>query len=866
MEALSALGIAPENPTFPAVVRCPTCSQNTLYLFDDVLTEAVWLSCQSCGTHGDIITFAANLWNISVPDALTKFSHLSLVSPEVVDTVTPEYVKILARQQAARDFYADARAGLWGHGDDLVARRLRKLHVCTEIGDSIDFVGVTTHEKVMEICTAVGRAKQPRVRKDGAIVVFPFYDLPKRLTGFLLLQYTDEGAAQYSFIPIDHDKTKRPEAGYLMLEGAIMAPLGPCKNTQIIADDLLWAVEAQCRQLMAGSPMLPVMAAYSGPEAESYGVSWRSYNKADRIFVGPIATPSLISRACNAGGYISVTHLGRMPGGAAQREPNIKRISSARKNAQTWQNALYSILYNANDIAAQSFIRQLTIPPEKLALFFKKTPHNLPQASIDQALIAIKQPAGPPTKMAAKKNWTVVEHDRCWWTKSGGPICNIQPVILRIYYSDDGDRTYVGKIFFRNEVYDFTAPANKLEKAGLLAYAAAELVAHKRVVVFDQTWNHKSHLLAQQLHPPEIIRVSRHYGWDESANVFRFDKYELTPTGEVQLLPEWPNNKREISFPEITPIAPVTIHELLGPAHENSFTWAVFSVIAAHLLAPVFQKQPAATAVCSADFDAAALIAKALSCPIEQTTAGQYSRVSNILRAAADRHSWPVAAFHIFNENYFCSAVPRCHTLPVIIKMSDIGASAACGYGWNVLRGGEKQFKNVGVLNYVLPAYIQHVLASRGRAFLNPDNFALAVLEHVHQWLETLYGKTFNLPHAKTKFIPPAAAHSALCRSVARAVAKEQIAVLPKQRSRKQAQNYILREQDAWWLSRGAINGYFFRECRLTPNWFTVVDLLQQNSLYLGEKSIHNVPGILLPVAWTDKFFDACLDTAKEIG
>lgn len=863
-QALSTLGLLSENTIFPAVIQCPFCEQNALYLFDDLQTENIWLSCQNCKRHGDIITFGSQLWNISVPNTLEKFSQADVISPGNLATIAEDYAKVAPRIRAAEEFFAEAQGRLWTHSDPVLTKKLLKLGVRNEIAGQIDFLGVSTYTKVAEIYRLFGRIPPTRARRNGEFIVFPFHTLPHKIAGFLLLQYTEDGASQYTFLSPENSRRKA-EAGYFLLPQVVFSPAEAFKKTQIIAHDLLWALKVQCAQLFRGQRFLPIMVAYNSTDAESYGGTWRSFPQADRVFVGNALTPALISRAANAKGYVTVMRIGESPGGYDYTPPVINQIKAARKKAQTWQSALRVALSNIDDMTAQSFISNLTIPVEKLALFFKKNPHPFSPETVDRALLEVKLAPLVPTRITTTHRWAITERDQSWWAKGGAQVCNAQPIILKILQKENGERLYVGKVFFKGEEYDFTAPLRTIENIGLLTHIANELAKHGRLVIFNKAWNHRAHVIAQQLHAPEIVHVSTQRGWDTTANTFKFGEYELTANGVVQDSVFWPNHKIQNTLPPLAAIAPPAIYDLLTPSPDHAFVWATFAATAANLLAPIFNKEFKSVAVENNSFDAAMTVAETLACRVEQNTDVSRRYPANFIRKVTAEDTWPVGIFNVFNDDYFCSVAPKCHNLPIMVKMSPTGAASALSYGWTLLRGG--QFKNnPHVLKYALPAYIQHVLAARHRAFVNKKDFVLAVLENIHEWAHNIYGKTFNLEYAKTKLVNADHAHDAIMRVIGAAVLNDEIPLLPQPRTRRQTQNYLLKQKTEYWISKKVVDQYFFNRCYLPPNWFSLLTLLQQNGSYLGEKIIHNSPGILLAAAWAEPFFTSEIDAVKEVG
>jgi hypothetical protein len=130
------------------------------------------------------------------------------------------------------------------------------------------------------------------------------------------------------------------------------------------------------------------------------------------------------------------------------------------------------------------------------------------------------------------------------------------------------------------------------------------------------------------------------------------------------------------------------------------------------------------------------------------------------------------------------------------------------------------------------------------------------ILATLHEWLLTTYGTTFNLTHAQTCVREPRDAHVAMFEGLRAAFSSGKIQVLPQPRRRDQARNYIVQEKENWWVSRHAVDRYFYLERAIAPNWLSIIDLLQRNSVYAGEKIIHNMTGLLVPRDWCQQFWN----------
>lgn len=852
MRALSALGLPLETPSFPTILNCPVCDQKKLHLFDDIAADGVWLHCTNCTTHGDIITFGTELWKLSLPDTLAKFRADGVISKGEETRAAGEYSRFLTRYSAAQLFWEEVSTQVWNHDDDLIAARLRQLGLRHEIDAGVGMIGVAHKDQVDRLCAALGRPKAQRARPGGAYIVFPFYDLPKRLTGFMLLQYNDACEPKQTFVPVSGFRRDKPEAGYFLLDALLTGVTTPLKATQIISDDLLWVLEAQCRRLTHGAPYLPILASYSGNEAESYGVSWRSFGFAERVFHGRAMLPSLISRACNAKGYVVALDTQNR----RHRSPldDLTVASNMRRGAETWQTALYRTLAGMSEMAAATFAAQLRVPHEKLNAFFSRHEKDFSPGFHERTMASLRTALAAPTRVQRRR--IIIEREDGWWNKTGGQICNARPVITEVLQADTGDKLYRGHVSFYDTTIDFCESAKKIENMGLLAYAAAIMAPHGKLVIFDRQWNKTAHMAAIQLRPPKLVAVATKYGWDDTANVFRFPNYEITAGGDVRPITEWPGATGLVKFPEPTAVAPLPVRELLTPAHENSFIWAVFAAFVANVVAPIARRPYCATALTAKNFVTAQRIVALLGGELAETSSTVRRSASNFLQAVGEKAEWPALCVSTFNDNAFNTCLAKVFNTPVFVRLSKPNAAATLGYGWQTIAGFDtRQGADLAPLKYLLPAYLRRVLTTRGQLFSRTGNLTRIILADLHAWLLPEYGTGFNLPHAQSLLATVDDAHVTLLKELNYAVLNDKLAVLPQPRNVQQNSQYLLRQKEHWWLNRKAVDRYFNKEQAIGPNWLQIVTNLQAEGVYIGEEVVQNMHGIFVTTNWCDQFF-----------
>ena len=853
MGALSVLGVAPENPIFPALVNCPLCQQNSLNLFDDISSAGIWLYCQNCLTSGNIITFGARIWNTNLPAAIKKFQQIGMISPREANNAVAEYGRAQIKTEAAASFWAAAESQIWNHNDDIIAVRLRELGVNQETSAGYGLVGVAHSDQIGQLYDAIGRTKSSAARSQFPSIVFPYYDLPGRFSGFLLAQYDDKFALNNVFVPLAARNAKA-DAGYWYAISGLLSPTQLLRNKFFVVSDPFWALSAQCQQLKDGLNLLPIAASYCGVEASSRGTSWQAFTAAVRVFQAPHSTPDLINQAYNAKGYVYTGPLDTKTKRPMTRKYVIARLAELTNGAETWQKNLINVLTASNELAAFAFATRLTVQLDKLQAFFEKHQSSFSQKFADRVIDSII--VSPVTAKSAQNRWTIIERTNEIVNQAGRQICNIRPRITKIINVDNGEKLYCGQFYVGDEIFNFTEAAEKIERMGLLAFAFSYLAPLGKLVTYEKSWNNQILSLLIQLHPPELENVSLRMAWDSQTNTFKLGNYHISNSGEIVPSATLPDRRPPIVFPEPAIVAPVSIRNFLTPSPQNAFVWNVFSAITANLIAPIVNKDPAGTIFSVTSFKTAAKVGAAINCRLEQTTTTRRLIAVNFLSQLGQRSDWPIFAASVFDDSLFNSALTNCHNMHLCIRANEACAAIGVGYGWQSISGScplaETDFS---VLKYVLPVYIQRALKTRMRLASQNKILLLSVLHDLHAWLQETNGATFHLPHALNQLMLPDNAHTALMQEIGRAIYNRKLTILPRPRRKYQSPNYIMRQKKHWWLNCTAIDNYFAKQKTLLPNWSAVINLMNAAGVYAGEEEVGRLRGILVKTEWCDQFY-----------
>lgn len=853
------LGLTVDADDLPTTITCPKCRGNTLQLFDDILTNGVWFHCIGCAAHGDSITFGAEIWNISIQEAADKFVSAGLTTKTNADRRLIEYSRAIEKHRAANDFMLDAYGQLWDHGNDIITSRLRELGLRYETAINIELVGVAQKPQIDAIAKALNRQKAGRYTLNTPGIVFPFFDLPGRLSGFLIVQY-DGHLTRQSFIQVNAQKRGKTHAGYYLLPALYTGAHPTLKQNQFISDDVFWVTKLQAAALTRNGKLLPAVGSYANTEVTSFGAPLAANDDGkNRIFHGVALTPTLASRAATARGYLSTARLDL-------NNPSLQQLATIKQNAKTWKTALIESFKTKPKAAAESFARRLTIPAEKITKLFEDNKEVIPFdiATSVTASIEAAQIADTPSRTSRR----ITERTTGWWTHTGRHVCNVRPIIEEVVHLDDGESFYKGVIHTETATYQFEERAKKIENTGLLAYARLVLADEGELVIFNNRWNAAGLNIALRLHPPKITRVTNKYGWDANSNTFRFCQYALDHQGEIKphttLKPIY-DKLKDFAPPEL--IGPDRLDSLTAPTADNIFVWLFTASVLSNLLAVVLRSPVTALALSGAQIEKARDLAANLGCATELIPPSARKRTITALWDQLPQTAWPTLFSGVFNQDMLSLWAPGYFNQPLILGVNKAAQAVLPGYDWHTIAAEPSlAAQDYTPIREILPAYIQYVLQNKAEIIKTRQITTLAVLKNLHSWLRLVYAKTFNLELAITLLITPDKAHTALARELNAAINDDKIAVLPLPRQWRQPQNYFLKTTEYWWLNRWAVERYFRYAKSPTPNWIAFVARLQENGAFIDEQVVNGNPGLLVQPSWFENCCQRNLIVQKETG
>lgn len=809
-------------------------------MFLDEPADALWLACAACETRGNIVSFAAQIWNTGVIDAIKQFVRLGLITAAEADRAAGNEERRSSHDFAAGNFWETIKAQAWTTQDDTIRVKLRELGLTADDKKYHGLVGVASREDILNLCVAC-QTEPPRKTKNlSAGLVLKFQDLPQRITGFLISQYDENLQPRYAFIPIckAHGVTKL-DAGYYLLENALVhhQKMG---DSVFVVDDPFWVLRAQITQIKYGLPPLPLCASYHNDKMGSSGKNWASFPKAQRFFYSETSTADALSQAGLSRGYVAapIRTTYTTPARPAQ---SIKKLAEIRRTATGWKPALRDLLQNANVLQARAIARRLELPKDALQNFCvsAQIPAHITEHLLDEA----------PRTLATQhgKNNTVLERGAQWITTAGHLVADGTVRFTHVFQNDAGEQTYKGYAQIQQQRVDFTERAAIIERTGLFKYVRYKAGQRNLLFVFDQRYNGRSHLLALQMSPPAFVKISDKMGWDDTTATFRFPNFSINTA--AALVPHEFFSDKIATFPEPTVAAPISIRHVLTPAHEHAAIWAGIAALIGNIVAPVAKKNFFAVAVTDAAyFNTLAGIGQQLAC--KTTRALSLTSVVNLANVV----DWPHIVDAPYDKKRLQATVVRHQQSPLILKTLPATAVSALTYGWYSLHTAPAvTHTDFTWLPYLLPPYIQHFLRRRMTLATDKD-FLRAVMADIHAWLHDNYGATFNLEKAKDILRGPADSVETVMEFTAGCVEAGLLEILPRPRRKDQDKNYLLANKQYWWINEQALTRIFAQQCGLAPDWIFIRQALDKAGVFLGQNTIHNMSGFNVNADWASTF------------
>lgn len=390
---------------------------------------------------------------------------------------------------------------------------------------------------IEDIVAGLGIASPRRIfpgRGWDSTLLFPFYDLPGRISGFLVVgRETDP---KKDWIVLDARTASRARAHPDKL-GLAYHPAVPAvgQSRVYVAEDPVVAYRLQERHLRFSSIPLPIVA-----------------KPGSRHLVSPAMFQLLAGRELRVWGFADIEsavcqavplRAGVALAGPEKAGPDAVKgyftrftteeiVGILDRETKPWSQVLSRRLESPVPGEAEAMLSRLEAAGFDLRQVRK---HLSPEANQRvQSLLDLENVARTITvnrKQITEKNghWYVSD-------KQGSEELIVNAVIRLDYviqHARVGRAYYHGRILWQGDAIEFSCPKKEFDRDPLGWTEQFLLDRGRGILQFSKRWSSQIVFIASQFHQPRFVTGADRVGYEREANVFRMPDYDLRSGGEI---------------------------------------------------------------------------------------------------------------------------------------------------------------------------------------------------------------------------------------------------------------------------------------------------------------------------------------------
>lgn len=400
-----------ESSTTPCGFDCPICHKGRMVVHDNLAKNGVGFLCDACERHGDLLELIALDRGVSEEEALlfltlngVKFDDDMLVRRRVTNECRRRMEGLVLRSRerrrkdrTAETFVTESFLGLADLAADSIVPDWDE-KVSTVYGS---LRGIDFDEEMDHVWK-----RAAGVRKWNEALVFPFHDLPGRLSGFLAV---GRSWREKFFRPC-HQKSAR---GIFGLRAAMAGRLG---GVVIAHRDLKSVVRMTLRSMRLSPDPAPLVSWYPGEIGGGKNHGWNALGDMRKIFWTHDMDPETLAAAIECDAEISLAGPEEQGFGEWERyvahRPVDQILTGVVTKAKPWREVVSSYLIESGPAPLTELLVALeerSIKPEELA-------KNLEE---DAAEVVHRFKNLPAMRVARIGYRVITERDNRWATDKG---------------------------------------------------------------------------------------------------------------------------------------------------------------------------------------------------------------------------------------------------------------------------------------------------------------------------------------------------------------------------------------------------------------------------------------------------------------
>lgn len=557
-----------------------------------------------------MIELAARVWNMSLEGTIQRLRREGFeISIDVADIKA--YIENTVKYRIRmRDMWKQSRQNMLQHSAG-VGALLQKLglRVASDHsrwgqagGQLVGCMSAWDIEKTMRPNSAY-RDKKKSWRKStrrpvfkgrgwGDVLVFPTFDLPQRIRGFLFVGREADPEKDFVFRLCYLENSGGHGWVDRRCSGVLTHPDVLTTDSEFIfaTDDPAAVYRVQQQNFRLSSKPLPLVA-YLDEHPHRPRKTWEMFHDRQLIFWALKDPIPAFRQAIENNGMVSTagpeTHDDHQTWAYLDRMSPTDLMARVHHSAVPWQRAVARYLAQCDDNDIEEFVSQLQMAEINVATTAEQLPRRA-RERLQQILFKDRT-----TKAVTMDQKQVVEKPGGWYlsTPRNGDELLVNAHI-RIDYVVQHKRIrqtyYRGRVIWKGEELDFVCPKKEFDRNPFAWVEQFLLDQGKGMLQYAKHWSSKAVLLATQFHQPEFVMGADFVGYDVGSQKFMLPGYEIHLGGRIAEhthgVASGPLPASSIGRPEV--ISPQELAEINHPT-----CWATVVSLLANILAPAFGEE-----------------------------------------------------------------------------------------------------------------------------------------------------------------------------------------------------------------------------------------------------------------------------------
>jgi len=635
-----------------------------MLVFEDHVSKGQWFSCQHCLQSGDIVQLVARHWELSEESAIVKLSKMGF-SIDPAESNLQRYHAVTSRCNRFAEFWQQVRQNLI-HGSTSAISLVHDLKLACGVSQDRwnrglgQLLGGVSHKEAEQAYhphseNQTRNSSEHRLFRGGKwgdVLVFPYWQLPGKLSGFLFVGREGDPEKDFVFRAIHHNGSSASssfgnEAG-LLLHPQVPQVAVSYGNHVVAIDDPVLSIRMQARNFEASGWPLPLVCCHAEDNRRERAQTlhgWKQFMGIRPVIWMPRYDRTLVEQAIVAGARISLMRPEDTSDAGLWRYitnyPPQELLRRIIRHSKPWPQAMTQLVQELDDGAIEDLFYYLEMDKLEPARVLERCD---PKVRKHFRTLSASRPVRRVVPLSPTV--LVAEIDDSWFLEARqGHSPLVSDAIIRIrdtiHQKTTGYTYYRGEILHQGKAFEFCESKEALKKD---TWNWLEDFLDARGHVLRGNSRHSKDLIdiAIQLHCPEHSYGVDSVGWDLRNSRLLLPNYYLTAGGDVHSydaqIPTPDTPGRNLLRPcDLSPAeldATAEDPDMAGPL------WACFIAAMANIVAPAYRQPTSGIGLVGAGAELAGQgIADAMGCTNYQFS-GRYGK--DQATEAERRHGWPI--------------------------------------------------------------------------------------------------------------------------------------------------------------------------------------------------------------------------------